>query len=86
MQTTRILVAIDVDSTALAAEYNGGFDHTDLAASVVARLDEFYPNNGYIVPTAVTAVVVEDNSPVTRIHEADLRGVYEVGVEGVQPF
>lgn len=87
--TVRILVALDVPADQLQEVYPdlsalfGSHHHAaDLAESVSARLSEFYPaNDGYVTPLVVTAVAVD--SDCRPISEADLRGLYEVGVEGV---
>lgn len=84
MSRTRILVAIDVDTADLVAEYQGrGIDGDDLHDTLVARLSEFYPGeDGYIVPQSVTAVIV-DEGDFANITRPDLRGIYEVGVGGL---
>lgn len=84
MSLTRILVAIDVDTDELTSEYEGrGVDGDDLDATLVARLSEFYPAaDGYLVPKFVTAVIV-DEGDLDHTDRQTLRGIYEVGVEGV---
>lgn len=97
MQTTRILIAIDVPTDQLSEVYGdrfsqpGTLQERDLAESLKARLQEFYPaNDGYATPVNVTSVVVDthdspvENEAVAPISDLDLRGIYAVGVEGVE--
>lgn len=91
MQTVRILISVEVEADALTDAYDNdltplftvGTDKAnDLIDTLAARLSEFYPGeDGYVVGTNVVAVAVDSDAPA--LTAADLRGIYEVGVEGV---
>lgn len=78
IKTRRVLVAVD-----LPVEQTTD-DPADVLASIHARLaDEAgYLDSGEVLtPTQVVVAFVDDT---TEISPLDLRGIYEVGVEGVQ--
>lgn len=76
--TVRVLVALDVPAEQAA-------DVFDLVDSVRARLTDeagYLRDGSPVTPTEVVITTVADDTP---LNVAALRGIYEVGVEGVDP-